>query len=107
SDRRFDDFLAPTLRVGITRQTDHADPISVGRRQFEAQFLALCFQEFVWNLDENSGSVYGVLFAAFRSTVLQVDEYLKRPPDDVVGFPACDVDHKPNTARVVLESRLV
>ncbi len=77
SDGRFDDFLAPALRVRIARKADHSDAVSSRRRKMEAQFLAFSLQELMRNLHQDSGTVSRVRFATFRSAMLQVQENLK------------------------------
>ena len=59
------------------------------------------------NLQQDAGSVTGVFFAALGPAMLQVDEYLKRPPYDVVGLTTGDVDNEADAARIVLELRVV
>ena len=59
------------------------------------------------NLNQDSSSIAGVLFAAFGAAMLQVHENLKRPPNDVIRFASCDIDYKTDATCVVLELRIV
>ena len=106
-DGSLDDFQAPALRVTVARKANHTDAVSTGTRQIETHFPALRLQELVRNLNQDSGSVTCIFFAAFGAAMLQVYEYLKRPPDDVVRFAASDVHNKADAACVVLKLRVV
>ena len=59
------------------------------------------------NLQQNSGAVAGVDFATFGAAMLQIDEDLKRLPDNLIRFAAEDVDDKADTATVVFKLRIV
>src|SRR5262249_8351545 len=54
------------------------------------------------DLNQDAGAVAGVHLAAARAAVLEVDEDLKRLPDDRVGALSLDVHDEADATRVVL-----
>ena len=70
----FENFLAPALGVIVTWHANHSDAVVAGRWQVETQFLALRLEEVVRNLNQDSGSVAGILLAAFGAAMLQIDQ---------------------------------
>ena len=67
-------------------QENHSHTVASGLRQGEAQLLALASEEFVWNLDQDAGTVAGFRVAAAGSAMRKIQEDLDAFADDVVTF---------------------
>ena len=59
------------------------------------------------NLQQNSRAITRVDFATFGAAMLQIDENLKRLPDNLIRFAADHIDDKADTATVVFKLRIV
>lgn len=91
----------------IFRQEDISDAISSGKWQVDAAFEAFTGEKIVRRLNQDTGAIAGVLFAAACSTVFKVFKNLKCLFDDVVGFTVLEVHNKAHPAGIVLVSRIV
>ena len=70
-------------------------------------FGARLLEELVRDLHQNPGAIARVRLAAARAAVAQIHEDRERLADDLVRFPALDVDDKADAAGVVFETRIV
>src|SRR5262249_769033 len=95
----------PLARVG--GQKDGADAVAAGRRQRDAEALALLLDEGVRDLEEDARAVAGVLLAAAGAAVLQVDEDLHGLADEVARFAPLEVHDEADAAGVVFVLRVV
>ena len=87
-----------------TRQERAPDGIGAGRRQLDADDRP---QEAIRNLDEDPGAVADVGLGTGRSPMVEVAERRDAEVDHSVRLPAVHVDDEPDTARVMLERRVV
>ena len=58
-------------------------------------------------LEQDTRPVTGVVFAAARTAMVQVDQNLKRLAHNPMGFRAFDVDQEPDTTGIVLKLGIV
>ena len=107
----FDDALPHALAVGaqalVARHEDVADGIAAGRRQREAELLALVLEEVVRDLNEHAGAVAGQRVGAHGAAVLEVGENLERVGDDLMRLAALEVGDEADAARIALVRRVV
>ncbi len=59
------------------------------------------------HLQQNARAVAGVRLRTARAAVIQVQQYLQGVHDRLVGLASLDVDDESDTARLMLEGRMV
>ncbi len=101
------ELLAFGLLRTLRRQKDHADPVGPGAGQRNPPLPSDQFQELVRRLDEDAGPVARIGLAAARAPVVQVQQRLKRLPDDAMRPAALDIDDETDSAGFVLELRVI
>ncbi len=106
-----DDALEDVLRRasfgGLGGGEEHGDAVLARRRQLEAVLGACLAEEGVGDLNENPGTVTGVVLAPYRAAVVEVFQDGYRLLDDLVGFLSLDVGDEADAAGVVLELGIV
>ena len=82
-------------------------PYSPGGRQRKAQCRRLACEEFVRDLNQQSGAVAGFRVAAAGAAMCQVDENLNAFFNNVVRLVAFDISHETDTTGIMLVARMV
>jgi hypothetical protein len=88
----------------FVREEHCPDAVCAGGRKCEAEDLP---QEPIRHLQEDAGAVAGVRLAAAGAAVLEIDQDFERARDDRVRSAAGYVNDEADTARVVLERRII
>ena len=91
----------------LHRQKYHAHAVLARRRQREAQLFTLAREEFVRDLDQDAGAIASFRIAAAGAAVREIDQDLQPFENNLVRLLALGVDHKADTAGVVLVSGVV
>src|SRR4029077_5794474 len=91
----------------LYRQKRHADAISPGQRQFEAQLATLPHKELMWDLEQNAGAIARLRIASAGSAVRQVEQHLDSLAYDFVTLVAANIGHESDPAGIVLLRRMV
>ena len=106
-DDPFEVFLARLPARRFLREEDRSDPVSAGRGELDSEAATPRGQKAMRYLGQEAGAVARVLLAAGRAPVLEIQEDLQRLPDDVVRGTRLQIDDESESARVVLERRVV
>src|SRR4051812_34199978 len=88
-------------------QKRHADSVGSGRGQRESQCCAFSGEEFVRDLNQNSGAVSSFGIASAGSAVGEADQDLNSLLDNLVTLVTGDAGDEAHAAGVVLVSRVV
>ena len=99
--------LAVGAQALVARHEDVADGVAAGRRQVEAELLALLLEEVVRDLNEHAGAVAGQRVGAHGAAVLEIGENLQRVGNDLMRLAALQVGDEADAARIVLVRRVV
>jgi hypothetical protein len=91
----------------LHRQERHADAISPGQRQLEAQLATLPHKELMWDLEQNAGAVARLGIASAGSAVRQIEQHLDSLAYDFVTLVAAHIGHESDSAGIVLLRRMV
>jgi hypothetical protein len=75
-----------------------ADRVTAGRRQREAELLALVLEEVVRDLNEHAGAVTGQRVGTDCAAVLEVGEDLEGVGDDLMRLAAVEVGDEADAA---------
>ena len=102
------EVAARGLDAGVVlRQEQHCHAVVALVGQQVAALLGLLAEEAVRHLEQDSGSVAGVVLEALAAAVLEVHQHRQRVVDDCVGAASLEVGDRADAARVVLELRAV
>ena len=82
-------------------QETHPYAVLAGRRERDAVQRRFLGEELVRELNQNTRAVPGFRVAAAGSAMLQIQQNLQTPLDDMVGAFAADVDNKAQTTGIV------
>ena len=59
------------------------------------------------NLQKDAGPISRIGLAAFRAAVLQINQDLKGPANNIVRFVAGNIDNEANATRIMFKLRIV
>ena len=88
-------------------RTRHSTHQTASEQVYDAVAFGFFAEERVGHLEEDAGTVAGVLVAAARAAVLEVPEELQTRFNDAVAFVAVDVRDEADAAGVALERGVV
>jgi len=107
----FDHFVqnlaAATTDRRVARMEDHGHAVVARPGQGDASQLGLGGDEFVGNLEEDSGPVAGRLVGSGGASVFEVEQDVEPVADDGVFASARNVDNGADSARIVLVGRVI
>ena len=100
-------FFAIRPLRGVAREENHSDAVFAGSGQFHAGFFGDELEEIVRRLNENARPITSVGFAATGATMVEIEKDLESLLDNGVRFAALNIDDETDTARLMLELRIV
>jgi hypothetical protein len=89
--------------LSLRRQKNHAHPVLPWLWQPNANAVAGVLEKFVGHLEQDPGSITGVLFTAARPAVIQILQDGEGLLDEFVRLPSFDIDDEPYATGIMLE----
>ena len=102
-----DGSLTARPRLGVPGQKNKPGCIRAGSREHHAELCALLAQEDIRDLNEDPCPVACQVIGAHRTAVVQIDENLEPPTDDLMTFAILDIGNKADAARIVLAAWII
>ncbi len=94
-------------RLGLLRQEAHRHGIMAGLRKTDLVLVRPIAEQKVRGLNQHACPVPDQGIGADGPPVVEIEQNLQRVADEVVRFAAFDIDHKSDTARVMLVPRVI
>jgi len=91
----------------VARQVNHAHPVLSRRGQAEPLQFGDFLQEFMRGLDQHSRAIPRIGLCAARAAVGYVFEYGQPGADNFMRCAALDIGDKPDSAGIMLKTRVV
>ena len=106
-DDVLEDELARTALPGVGWEEDHADGVTAGPRELEAELCHLAPEELVRQLDDEAGPVAAAGIASDRAAMRHVRQQRQALAYDLVRCRAADVGDESHAARVALVAQRI